>query len=489
MAIARGAHLGSLYDGFDTSFLAAGLERPPLMTALAMPFAAVPALRDGGLAAALGPALLGGASVLSAYGLARWAGMGRLPTALFVAAFALHPLLVVSGAIDLPEALYASLLLTAVGQFMRWLDREGVGPVVGASSVLGIAYLLRYNSLLIVAVMAFAFSWVSINRGSAHDRHDRAQATAMAFVVPVFFAVGLWGVIAWFPHADVGEFLRLASRLSQIGADDADVVRRMNDFRLDAPAVAAWIGGWSALLAPLSVLAIVAVAAHGAIRRSRESAALALVFAGLLAPEAVTLLTGAGQAHVPHLFVFVVPAFAAVAYRERLTAGGTRPGPYDSRRKRAQLAAAGALLAAAAASLAVLPLLPASDAPAADVLARLRNRTHTSDRAAEAVADWIRLSAGPGDVLVDPDRAAAIMLATEDFTLFRTPADEGDDAVLFDPFGLARFILVRRPLPGAGPGIVERTHAGLYEHGAPWASLAFEAGEYRVYAVEGAALR
>ena len=88
-------------------------------------------------------------------------------------------------------------------------------------------------------------------------------------------------------------------------------------------------------------------------------------------------------------------------------------------------------------------------------------------------------------MLVDPQRSVTVMLATGSFERFRTPADEGDQATLFDPCGLARFILVRRPLPGAGAGIIERAHPGLYENGASWVSLAFESEDYRVYLVEG----
>ena len=488
-AVVRGAHLGSLFDGFDTSLLAAGLERPPILTVLGMPFALVPGLRADGLAVALGAATLGGATVLAAYGLARWSGMTRGATVLYVTAFALHPLMLFSGAVGLPEALYSALLLTAVGQFMRWLDRESVGPVIGAGAALGIAFLVRYNSIFVVATMAAAFWWIAANRGAQRERGDRAQATWMAFSVPVVFTAGLWMVISWFPHGDAFEFLRLASNLSQLGSEDLAIVRRMDELRLDVPAVLLWVGVWTLLLAPLSVVATVAIAAHATARRSRESAALAVVLASVVLPEVIALLTGAGQAHVTHLFVAVVPAFAAVAYLERRIGGGARPGPYDTRRRRVQLGAVSALAIAALASTAVLPLLPAADAPAPALLGRIVDRERLSQPSAEAVARWIRENARPGDVVVDPQRSAEVMLATGSFDRFRTPADEGDQATLFDPFGLARFILVRRPVRGAGAGIIERAHPGLYEDGASWVSLAFESDDYRIYVIEGSPQR
>lgn len=488
-AVARTAKLGSLYDGFDTSLLAAGLDRPPLLTLLAMPGAIFPGLRADGLAAALSVAALGGLTVIAARNLAGWAGLSRLATVLYVAAFALNPLLLVSGAIGLPDGLYATLMLLAIGQFMRWLHNETVAPVIAAGVAMGLAYALRYNSLLIAVAVGASFWWVARNRGPEHERADRAQATVMAFAVPVAFVVGLWAVIVWFPHGDPFEYLRLASRLSAVGGDSADVVRRMADLRLDAPQVLLWIGRWTVMVAPLSVAAIVAVAAHGVLRWNRESLALALVLTSLLAPEAQALFTGSGQPHVSHLYVAIVPAFAVFAYRERRLWDGSTPGVYDRRRHRMQVAAAAALLVASLATVVVLPLSPIGDAPSREVLRRVWNREPAEYPQEEAVAMWINANAAAGDVLVDPERAARVMLASGRYDRFRTPADEGEEATLFDPFGLAGYILVRRPVAGAGKGVIESVRANLFEEGAPFVSLAFETADYRVYAVEGPALR
>ena len=76
------------------------------------------------------------------------------------------------------------------------------------------------------------------------------------------------------------------------------------------------------------------------------------------------------------------------------------------------------------------------------------------------------------------------MVATRLFERFYTPGDLGGEAVIANPVGIAQYVLVRRPVSGATPGAVERAHPRLYEGGHPEMSLAFEAGEYRIYRIE-----
>jgi lipocalin len=101
-----------------------------------------------------------------------------------------------------------------------------------------------------------------------------------------------------------------------------------------------------------------------------------------------------------------------------------------------------------------------------------------------ATADWIRKNAKRGDVIADPERSAEVMVATRDFSRFRTPTDDGGLAVVADPSSASNFILARQPV--AGRGALERIYPRLYEAGAPTLALEFEAGEYRIYRVEGA---
>lgn len=492
-AIARTAHLGSLFDGFSTSPAAFGLERPPLPTMLALPFGWIPAFREDGLAVALGTAAVGGGGVMAAYGLAKWAGFARLPAAVYVLAFALHPLLLFSGATGLPEALYATLLLAGFGQFLRWLDRETTAPVIGAGAALGAAFLVRYDSLWVAAALALAFWWVASHRGAANGRADRGQAAALAFMVPVLFTAGLWILLTWFAQGDLLEFYHRAADLSALAANDREVASRMAELTASPTAVASWIGRWAVVVATPSTVAVGALAAWGALRRDAEALVLAAVLAAVLLPEVVSLLSGHGQPHVPHLFAFIVPAFVALAYAERRRAGrvtigqqhGRLSGRQHRRRQRRQLLSTVLLATASLATLAVLPALPRTDAPAAAVLERLwRGEPAAQPAAVAQAAAWVLEHADAGDVIVDGERVGAVMVATGAFDRFHTAADRDAAEVLEDPLGRARYLLVRETISGAAPGRVQREYRGLHEAGGPWVDLAFEARPYRIYRVD-----
>lgn len=489
-AVARTAHLGVLYDGIDPGVVAIGLERPPLTSLLALPFGAVAELRTDGLAVAIATALGGFLAVPIALPLARWAGLGRWARRLFVAAIACHPLLWYAGAVGLPEGIYALLLLGVYAQVARWIDTESTGSVIAAGALLGLTFLVRYNVVWIGVVVVLAVFWVGNARSPLADRPDRAQAWVAAMAVPLVFAIGLWVLGTWLLTGDSTGFLSAAADLSALGADRTDVLDRMAQHSGDAIATGGWVLGWSALIGAPSLVAIAALLVHGAVRRRPESMGLGLVLGATLLPECIALVSGQGQAHVPHLFAIAMPAFVAFAYWERREAGGAPPGPYDDRRRRRQVLVAAGLLIAALGSAAALPLLPAADGPAPDLLDAIREGEHRpADPSAALVARWAEANVGPGDLLVDIERHAAVLVAADDGSIFRTAADEGDDAVLFDPFGIAEFVLVRAPLPGQGPGWIERAHPGIFDAGRPFMSLHRDFGDYRVYQVESAAFR
>jgi hypothetical protein len=482
-AIARTAHLGSLLSGYEQTALAFGIERPPLVTLAALPTAAVPALREDGLAVALTTALLGGVAVPVASGLGRWAGLGTRAHVLYVSAFALHPLLLFAAAVGLPEALYACLILAALGQFVRWLDRESTSAVIIAGTTLGLAFLVRYNVLWIAAVMALGFYVVARGRGPQQERGERAQATMLAFITPVCFFAGLWAISAWFAHGDVLGFVRAASQLSA-AAPDVALAAEMQRLSGDPNAVALWLGRWAAAFGGLSLMAIAAVTVLAVTGRQATTAWLAAALASVAIPETVALLSGRGQPHAPHLFALVVPAFVAFAYLHRQRTQGRRPGRYERHTRRLQTVTGAALVLTSAASAALLPLFPSSDAPADRVIARLTAMTAEPSRpGVDETANWIRTSP-TGTVVTDIEQAAEVMLATGAFARFVTPADaRAVTHAMQDPH--ASYVLVRRPVAGAAPGVVEQTYPGLFDRGGPELALAFEAGDYRIYRVEG----
>lgn len=489
-ATVRTARLATLWNGYETSLTAYGFDRPPLLTALALPFAAFEGLRTNGLAAALGASVGSGISVVAAVSLARSAGFARWPGILFTVSFALNPLLVFAGVFGLPEAIYTALILVALSQFSLWLERQTVAAVITAGIALGIAFLVRYNVVVVAAVMAWAFWWVARNAREDEDDPETALATIIAFLAPVVFIAGLWTLISWFPRGELFSFVGDAHAVTLLGAEDLDVLRRLEDLRADPLGVLGWVGGWSAVIAPASVIGLLWLAVRAIYDRSREDIAFAAACVALLLPEVAALFTGSGQARVPHLFVAIAPAFAILAYRERALTDGVPPATFETPRRRAQLGWTSALALVSLASAGVIVLMPASDPPAAALETTVRTGVAPAPNSAETlmIASHIVEEAGPGDVVVDVERHAEVILLAKNPRLFRTDADRSEEAILYDPFEFAQFVLARRPLPRQGPGRIEEAYEDLFTGGASSLSLAFESGEYRLYSVTGPAL-
>lgn len=483
-AVARTAHLANLISGYDQTMLAFGIERPPLPTLLGFIFATVPELRGGGLATALGVAATGGLSVAVANGLGRWAGIGRRTHIAFVAAFALHPLLLLSGAAGLPEALYATLLLAAFGQLARWLDRETTAPLIAAGTAMGAAFLLRYDVLLIAAAAATAIYFVALTREQGIERVERAQATTVAFAVPVVFVVGFWVITTWFAHGDLFEFVRDAAGLTALSANSAEVVTQRAELAWDLGRSALWVGGWVIALAPLSVLAVGGLATYGLAAADRPALALAAALGSIALPPLLGVVTGLAQPHVAHLIPLVVPAFVVVAYIERRRGGGRRPFAYERTSRRRQFALVALLVVGALASGWRLGDAPASAVPlnvATSVL--VDGSGPQRDEAVDLTASWLRQNAGPGEVLVDIERSAAVYLAVGHPDYFRTPEDRSGPAVIANPQGVATLLLARRPIAGTGRGAIERAYPTLWERPRSDLELAHEAGDYRIYRI------
>ena len=486
-ALGRTARLATLWGGYDRTLIAFGYDRPPLLTVLATPFAAFPALREYGLAGALGASVAAGAGVLAAAGVARRAGLHRMATIIFVAAFALNPLLLFAAATGQPEALLAALLLACLGQFAAWLHRESTAAVIGSGIALGLAFLVRYDVVLLAPLIALLLRWVGKHRQRA-DESESADAQAFAFLTPVVFIMGLWTLLDWFPAGDPWRYLGLARNLAALGSDSQPLLDRMASLQENPLRALGWGFSWSAAMGPLSMFAAIALVAAGINKRDRASAALGIACLALPLPGVISVV-GGGQPLAAHLMLAVIPVFVAAAFREQRMTDGVAPESEATPHRRTQTATALVLLLGSLLSAAVIPFFPVGERPGADALDAVTQGTPLAvPEDVAAIAAWIRERAEPGDVLVDSNRHAEVILATGQPRLFRTDADRGEEATLFDPVGLAGYILARRPLDGAGEGRMERSTPALFEEGRPSLSLAFEVGDYRVYRVEAAAI-
>lgn len=513
-ATARAAHLGLLVEHADIG--AFGWARPPLPSALALPPSALLGLAGQPTAVALPVAALGAAlGFVVARRLARWAGFGAAPAVLIATAFAAHPALLLAGATGRGDALYAALLLGACLALLRWIESDGVSALMSAGLAIGVALLLRYSALPAALALGGAFWWIAHERAAAThprgaqegERAPVALATLLAYAAAVLFPVGLWVLIAALAGTPPHELLRDAWALSDLAADDSALLAEIRRLDADPLALGRWLGGWALALAPLSVAALGWLALHGlragratsgaavgvprsAVGRGHGLAAVWLVLVTIALTELAAMLLGPAQPRPLHLTPLIIVAFVAIAVLERHASGGRPPARYEPRRRRRQAALAAALV------LGSLPALPALSAlPAWEGAEPLRAVTHRepieaarTPADARAVVEWIEKHAGPGELLVDPERHAPVLTALVAHHATRlASADEVQRLALLEPDESdksplhARYLLTRRPLLGAGHGLVEQLLPGAHALGAPALRVTFEAGEYRIY--------
>lgn len=134
--------------------------------------------------------------------------------------------------------------------------------------------------------------------------------------------------------------------------------------------------------------------------------------------------------------------------------------------------------------------MPETDPPAGALESTIRTGLAPAPATADELemAAYIRANAGPGDVVVDLNRHAALMLLVGSPSVFQTTASEGDEATLYEPLASARWILVRQAVAGQGAGRIERAYDDFFNGGADGLELEFERGPYRLYAVTEPAL-
>jgi len=170
------------------------------------PFAAIPfgfVARDAEMGLRLLSAVSGAVLVLPSFMIARrlWGSRAALFAGLFVA---LHPNLISFSAAAITESLFSLLLLCALYLFLRGPDRGGTRAYAAAGAVLGLASLVRPESIAILVLFALFALALRGNAGSgasfaARIRRPAAMAVMFAVVLIPYFlllraATGEWRV-------------------------------------------------------------------------------------------------------------------------------------------------------------------------------------------------------------------------------------------------------------------------------------------------------
>lgn len=447
--------------GEPPSLGAIGFDVPPLPVLLAMPMAAVPALRWEPLAAVAVSVAAAAVAAVWLNGALRAMGLGLAVAGVIALASALHPVWLYASASGSGSVLAAALLVAALRLQRRWQGTGDVLALIASSFAIALAGLARYD--LFIGGWAIALLVARGPRVDPDGPRDERFAFGVAYAAAVTGALGLWVVTT---GAFTGDVLAFIAGSNAVQAAPPSAQPPLH-----------------ALLIMIPALATAAVAAL--MRRGTAAATVVLaVSASTLGASIVSVSPLSLDAVVPLIPVTALLVGEIVAARAAL---------------RPLLALAlPALVGSGALSLSMSSDWGEGHRVTVDAIAGRARPMWTGERdlAAHVRASGGRIvvddrTDGVVALLLSDARAGAGLARVRILTVESTPARSGRAVGAPD----ADLVLVRTPTGRGSAHRVASVWPTLYGGGAPWARLAGswpvsgEPAEYRLYAVRAVSLR
>ncbi|WP_278315165.1 glycosyltransferase family 39 protein [Lolliginicoccus levis] len=491
-ALARVASAEAVLHSRDPHLAALGFVFTPLPAMAQLPAVAltpwIPEITRFGLSGVLMSTLFMAGTVYQVSGIVHDRGIGGWPASALVAAFALHPMIIIHGANGMSEAVFLFFLLWTVRRLVRWYHSDDANDLAVAGLALAGAYLARYDAVVVVAAGILAVYLVSYTRRSL-----RLPAPAMLDAVIVGFpfavAFAMWAGASWLLTGDA-----LAQFSSQYG--NTAILEAS-----DVPRISATEGlGFSLaeimVLAPaLPIVAPIAFMMFLA-RRERELIVPVAIIASVLVFQAIAFTRGLTFPFL-RFYICAIPLVVLLVIHLYPRAGAPRPrrrgrfrGPAPALPRSRAWGNAGVLLVCASLPVSLWSLtdrtlatqhyaLTAIVAPGvAERLgiqheARSIIRSFSTERRIATFLDSQVLPAG--SVIVDSVYGFAITAASENPEQFVIPSDGDFVTILDDPAGNSvRYLLV---VPNEGRGATDAVnlrYPTMFENGSQIATLELE---------------
>lgn len=200
-ALARVENIDRVLYSRDPHLAAIGFNFPPLPHLLYLPFIPLKALwpplvTDGFIGNIFSAVLMAGA-VYQVNGFLAEAGVKRGLRLALIATFALHPMILYSGANGMTEASSLFFLLVAVRQLARWCRQGDVSAQVYTGVALSLAFLTRYEAVWAgLGAMALT-TLVTAHRHSSRGRLAAGLTDALVLGAPFMFTIAGWILANW----------------------------------------------------------------------------------------------------------------------------------------------------------------------------------------------------------------------------------------------------------------------------------------------------
>ena len=495
--MSRQPHLGAI--GFVWQPLP-GLVQIPLLPAHVW----WPSLKTEGFAAAVQSALFMAGAVVLIRRIALDRGASTTVRWLAVAAFGLHPMVILYGANGMSEASALFLLTWACRRLLRWIQTGAVTDAAVCGIAVALTFLSRYEAVVVaacVAVTIFAISTVR-NRGNGGLRvaagfgvHDAA-----VFWLPTLGAVVTWHATGWLLTGNA--MAPLASHFgnrAHVEASDVGGTRDALGAIGTSETIAATVFG----MQPLIFVVLAIVAARAVRLRNIDIIAPMAVFGSLLVAHsaAIYLTSTVGW------FRFFISAVPLTVVALLVVSGSPRspgqPGPATGTRWAAPVLAAVLMSSLPVAWSSMLnPAVGKEELPLRSVIwpdqhARDNYRAlWTADMARDTARWFDDQQLPPGSVVANMFPLGATWLASENpeqwvlrsdydfFTKLNHPDETG-----------VRYIVVSAPSGLSDLDAINNRYPTLWEDGAGFATLVLKVTDprgneqFRVYRINGSSVQ
>ncbi len=488
-AISRLANASYAISGVDPHLAGIGFVWDPLPTLSEIPILALrplwPALASPGLAASLASSVFMALTVGEVALLGRSWGLSR-PWRLGVAAlFGLNPLIVFYAANGMSEAWFLCFLIGAAGFLADWMVTRRMLGLVGAAAMLGLAGLVRYESLAAGAAAAAVVALVTVRECRREGRPAGWAAIARVAVLLLPLMLTFLGFVlaAWLVTGQ--PLLEFSNQYAVFSTGSEHLSGALLAHR--ALFSLAEVAGAAPLLLPLVAVLLL----WGRPVARARALAVGSVFGGVLLLSVLLQLDGKTFPFLRY-FIAAIPLQACLLLavageipalltrtRAALARVGRRlwsPGLRPVRRVAAAGAVVGVVLVATGPTWTTMSsqVLGAQEfAVKAAALPSVRNREPAArtelrqfqtERDVAAYLDALHLP--KGSVLLDVLQAFPVVLASNNPVQFVIPSDREYSAVVSDPWDHGVQYILVEPDSGRGQAdAVNQRFPRLYRDG------------------------
>ncbi|WP_165857961.1 glycosyltransferase family 39 protein [Corynebacterium alimapuense] len=434
----------SVLFGRDPSLSAMGFVFTPLSTLAEIPLVAatplIPEMTRYALAAVVVSALFMAGACYQLWKMAIERGVPLWFSYAVVLLFALNPMIIFYGATGMSEAPFLFAMLWACRRLLRWLETDDVHDLAAAGVALAVAFLARYDALVVsvaTAIVVGMITWKRRSHITAGLYKGYALVDVLVFLAPVSLAFLVWTISGWLITGD------LVSQLSSSYGNEA-IIEQLGGLEGGAEAFSNSLVR-ILILAPLLPLLLL-VSLMLSIRRGSWEMVLPVVLMGsALAFQVFSATTGTTFEFLRFFLVAIglnavlllLCAPASATFRAR------RPGRaavLSAKQPAVSPGILGVLVAASAASIALtFPVLGSDDwAPQEYALQQelSGNRGTSLDQIQQQsselrtfgterrLADYLDvLNLADGAVLVDSTYGFAVVVASNNPRQFTIPSD------------------------------------------------------------------